>query len=480
MSNKRVARAEKMLNVLAKRTGMTPSGMEWLKCAVDPFHDKQLMVDGYPDMASGNSIVQCLKQQVTIANPGVTSTQTWDCVIRTSNFLTNSPMDSYNTNNNQILGGLTGTGIQLSSTGGLEIFSGLTGQNLQFNTATNYVDSSIAIPDSVIKRRLRVVGQGFEVHNVTEELSKNGSVTTFQQEQSQDLSTWGLTSYWPIGGITAARAWGAQDVVQTQNIPASESAALLLGGSHTWDAAEGCYCVPTMQTLENPPKMASLEQPMFVTNQTGVQLDSGFPSLTDSTVLVPTIDYGVSEYNPGPIEMQFPIPWNSVGAYFTGLSPNTVLKVNYNVFLERFPSELDTDLIVLARPTAVFDSIALDAYAECMKLMPVGVPVCENGFGDWFCGGVASIVDKLTGTTWAGNLNRAANEIWSEPGEIRASSNAPHSVQTASTYTEIPRTVQIVSSSPKREPNTAKSRPRKPLPKIPQKKKPLPPVPKRS
>jgi len=75
---------------------------------------------------------------------------------------------------------------------------------------------------------------------------------------------------------------------------------------------------------------------------------------------------------------------DSHGAYFTGLSPTTTLTINWNVLIERFPSAADADLVVLAKPSPRYDPTALELYSLCMQNMPVGVPVKENGLGDWF------------------------------------------------------------------------------------------------
>jgi hypothetical protein len=392
----RVARAEKALNFLASATGMTQEGRQWLTVAIDPFHDNEVYVSGYPDMASGNSIVQCLKESTTVAAPaGLGVDSTWDCIIRTSNFLTNQPLVSSASVTNVLTGPLGDTNI---SNGGLEIFSCLTGQNVNNPAATLLTDSSIQIENTLIRRRLRCIGQGFEVHNITPKLYANGSVTTFQQEQSTDRSTWSLKAPIIING------GGAADFAITQNAPSSESAALKLGGSHTWEATKGCYVVPTFQTMENPPVSASATVPMMMTNTTGGNLDDSYPVYSGAPVSTGVIGWSAPV---APITQGFPIPFNTAGAYFTGLSPQSVLKINYNVFIERFPSELDTDLIVLATPSASFDPTALDAYAECMKRMPVGVPVSENGFGDWFVGGVAQIVDGVTGTGFGSAANAA-------------------------------------------------------------------------
>jgi len=72
------------------------------------------------------------------------------------------------------------------------------------------------------------------------------------------------------------------------------------------------------------------------------------------------------------------------GAYFTGLSNSTTLTVNYIVYIERFPTQDDLDLIVSAKRSPEYDIKALEAYSIISQSLPVAVPFDENGLGDWF------------------------------------------------------------------------------------------------
>jgi len=50
MSTSDVARSERVLAKVGAALGITPQGAEWLKAAIDPFHDTPLNVCGYPDI----------------------------------------------------------------------------------------------------------------------------------------------------------------------------------------------------------------------------------------------------------------------------------------------------------------------------------------------------------------------------------------------------------------------------------------------
>jgi len=62
------------------------------------------------------------------------------------------------------------------------------------------------------------------------------------------------------------------------------------------------------------------------------------------------------------------------------------------------------DLVVLATPSPEYDPKALEAYSIALQDMPVGVPVAENGIGDWFSG----VVNKISNVV--GNIAPMASK----------------------------------------------------------------------
>jgi len=92
---------------------------------------------------------------------------------------------------------------------------------------------------------------------------------------------------------------------------------------------------------------------------------------------------------------QFWTKFDQSGAYFTGLSATTTLQVTWIVDVERFPTEQQSDLIVIATPSPAYDNVALEAYAHIMQDMPTGVMQKENGLGDWFMSAVGKVRDVV-------------------------------------------------------------------------------------
>lgn len=435
----RVTKFEKKLEQLKIRTGMTEAGKQWLTAAIDPFHDVALNVQGYPDMVGGSSIVQCVKQTVSITINPVSFPGGADVSVRFEPLLNSVPTFGNIFNSNGII---TSTNATQSSFGGLNIRYGPPGVDLSQPGPVQF--TQLQPPGTFAKRRLRVIAAGFEVHNATPELYKGGSVTVYRQEQSMDKMV-------VAGGIPTN---SNMELMMVQPGPSSEGNALLLSGSKTWDAAAGCYCVCSLQSLENPasyPKLLGVMETTQYVSRT-LSFDNGGAGLpTAGTYFVSTADVGGDRFNN---TLMVPLPFNSSGAYFTGLPANSVLKINCNWWIERFPSEIDGDLTVLATPSCEFDPIALEAYARIVRMQPIGVPVCENGLGDWFASCVASVIDGMIGIPIASNLLRAGNYMF----DSRAQNNS-------SPYTNTQSAKQIVQVKPRNPKKAPKGSPARQLQK---------------
>lgn len=69
-------RAKATLNRLLGSRQISPGGVKWLEIATDPFHDTEVVSDGYPDMVTTRSIVQTVTKTFSVVKPSAT---TWDC-----------------------------------------------------------------------------------------------------------------------------------------------------------------------------------------------------------------------------------------------------------------------------------------------------------------------------------------------------------------------------------------------------------------
>lgn len=404
----KVRRAERALERLKQKTGMTETGKKWLTVAVDPFHDTQIDLIGYPDGELGSSVIQCFKGSINLVKPSYIADGTnWDALITIDDLLANVTLQPKEIYGNYV-GPSAATTITLQA-GGLCVSSGPVGQDLTYRdtgSSTPTVFQNIDVPDNYFADRMRCISAGFEVHNTTSELYKQGSVAAFSQPLASRESAIVLQKV--DDASNAAVFSGSFSALLNEVAPQSFANAVLLPGTKIWEAKDGCYVVANQNALENPSGYPVQVQYALVQ-----------PDFYSSYPLANTTDDGnsfaltnVSQNDPYANWMSVVTPHDRKGAYFTGLSSQTTLTVNYNCYLERFPGYA-SELVTLARPTPEGDKAALDAYSECLTYMPLGVPVNENGFGDWFTGAVADIIDGVTGTKFASNIDKFQKEKWS-------------------------------------------------------------------
>jgi len=420
MSSSDVARSQRVLDKVGARLGLTEPGKQWLIAAVDPFHDTPLTVTGYPDVAEAASVVQIVKLSNTIAVPtGITGN--WDCSIHQYPWQRVSNLAGGNWSNtvdgNQITGYgdfllgadiTTPTPIGLSSllTGGLIVDRVASGTPFQCYLSTN----SEALFDATLQPYLvgqyRIIGMGFEVINTTSELNVQGLCTVYRQpcdnidSAKSVLMTQGLQS----SGPNTTAVWGFPDVLNTNMPPSTTNEALLLDGSKQWKAKEGCYVVSTLNSDEIP-SGPNTTVPVLHLSKSDPTSSNG----TTWALQVPRVNPAgiwtqAQAVNPTTGTLTFGFfgttnsqlqPFNHAGAIFSGLSNTTTLQVNATYYIERFPSQQDSALVVLARQSARNDCIAKDLYSEIIREMPVGVPQRMNGLGEWFADAVSSAVDYI-------------------------------------------------------------------------------------
>jgi hypothetical protein len=374
-----VRKAQQVLDRLERSAGLTREGKDWLITAVDPFHDTDVRPDGYPDIMMGGSVVQLVKQQMTVQCPSTVTSGTWDCMIYNLPWLDSQPCTSYQVNTCDIN---IATGTQANGNmGGILAAAGPTGTTLNFTTGVPPGITSIGLVDQYFEGPSRVIAQGLEIHNTTSPLNAQGAVTVWRQPQptrgtrhNMRLITGSFAS--PTMVNVASTEFRAQ-------APGSIGEAQTLLGSRTWEAKEGAYIVFTQndQQLRDP-----FNEPVW-------------PAMMNTSSNIPAVLTGPAFYGTPSYSMDYTQlhDFNMSGAYFTGLSLQTTLTVNWNVYLERFPTSQQTDLVVLATPSPKYDPLALELYTRILSDMPVGVMVKENGLGTWFAEAVSSVAPYVSG-----------------------------------------------------------------------------------
>lgn len=403
---RKVKRSEELLNRIANRTGMTTEGKNWLIRAVDPFHDLPVEVEGYPDGQIGNSVVQTIPLSMEISRPSVVpSTDNWDVMI----YIDDSPSEvdsrsSYITRNMVYgAGDLAKQGY--CRTGGLTVASGATGSNLTFlpSAGSTMAFTGLEVPDSSLLDPCRVIAQAFEVRNTTAELYKQGDCVVFEQPLNSTTYPVVISQ---VNSYPPTAAFNAYSAKVRTFPPTSQQEATILPSSRRFEAREGCYVIGALETLDNEPAIPAPTASLQYAHADSP--DSAWPD-AGSTVYISGETSTIANFRLfGP---RLITPFGRRGAYFAGLSPETTLKINYKVTIERFPSST-SPVINFGRPTPLRDEVALTAYTEILNRMPVGVPVDENGLGDWFTGAVADIIDSVSGTKFASKLDKWQKDSW--------------------------------------------------------------------
>jgi len=379
-----VPRSDRILSALAARTGISPCGEEWLKEALDPFHDTLLTPCGYPDTTASASVIQVVKQSYQFASPLTSTTANWDCNITMLPWLNSVNFANTVTtiaNQNALDQNSASTNCTL---GGVQVVSVASGNSTSLTltpSAGSIVNQSNTIPASYLAGNSRCVAMAMEVCNTTSDLNKQGLVTVYRIPipQNDDGTSWELSNTIPSDTQTYN---GGVSAVAIPTPPTSIANAQLFAGTKAWAAELGTYNVAVFNTPDVPAQGINFTQPLIYQN-----------SQTDTNVLFPLSSRinGKSTTNPSGRASVPNIYWTEFdmsGSYFTGLSAATTLTVNYIVYIERFPTQDDLDLIVSAKRSPEYDIRALEAYSLISQSLPVAVPFNENGLGDWFKGAV--------------------------------------------------------------------------------------------
>jgi len=329
-----------------------------------------------------------VRQSYNVACPAAITTGTWDCHVMSLPF-----SKSVHLATNVQQGGTDGvptnefyrqsTGVNLTL-GGLNIVSQATGTG--FNPSVNLPSSTNvwtpeSIPDSYLEGNARVIGKGFEIHNTTSDLNRQGMITTWSVPVP-DLSTSGFA----VNGLDTGGSFsllGFASVLPIPMWPVSQSAAVNIPGSRQWTAEQGAYMV----NRYDPSRV------LASSNGYMVQPFINAGDLTAATNIAGTPS--VSSIDSG--NLSFPnVFWEAFdmrGVLLSGLSLQTTLTINIMWIIERQPDPTITDLIVMVKEPPERDNVALDLYTHISDHLPTGVPVGENGLGDWFMDALSTAAD---------------------------------------------------------------------------------------
>jgi len=401
-TNSEKSRGKKIMNSPL----LSDQGRRWLLRAVDPFHDTQVKPEGYPDFDMSGTVVQEINMTLNVSAPASAGTGNWDChIFNLADFAAATGTGGLNPVTYNPTTGQLGSGTPFAfAAAGLQILTGKPGAQMLPDSGSGVIDASTTQqslnPISFIASKCRVVGAGFEVHNTTSSLYKQGTITAYRNPQMNNLVLVNVVGL-DQGGTNV------QAMVPFRSFalpPSTVGEALALPASKQWEAAEGYYGVLTqmdnenvMQNVENVGRIYLAKDDWHTALDTPISALVSYFNLTE-----------VGGVFSSTWSTQYYHPYNTSGCYLTGLSNQTTLQINLKLLLESAPGPR-SPLVTLASPSPNYDPEAIRLYSQLVEHLPVGVPVGMNPAGEWF-GTILGTLGSLA------NMAGAINPLFSVLG----------------------------------------------------------------
>lgn len=366
------------LDKLLNKGKTAPDAVAWYKTACDPFHDYDVGINGIPDVDGQPSVVQIVPKVLSItAPPNLSANETWSVHITTLPLGQTVSSKSYVSANSSGLVAEGGDSGQLGVLGTYSVIShgDIVGTSFPNSSTPSFYNNTrqfqaVSIDDVGDNSLKKLIAGGFEVHNDTAALYKQGSVTVYQSSQHEYVAG---TSSWRYLSSDIERF---NSVKACRQPPRTRTEAASLPTSRTWEAAKGCY-VPTRLGTSTEYKPGTFDQ--FRTRYFDVVDDDtngGYMQVASTGGDDPALETYRLAHRSSSIE--------TTGAYFSGLSPETVLTLTIKMVIESAPTPANPSLLYSASPTPDYDPRIIALYHQTIRHLPPGVEVSFNAKGDWF------------------------------------------------------------------------------------------------
>lgn len=396
MNLSKVTRGEQLLLKAVKQHKLSPQGLAAFEFAVDPFHDKPIdNLVGWPDRVTAPSVVRKFKQSYT-----VTAAEAGGSILIYSWPLLNQATLHTAPRRNAVVDSVADAVSTNTEIAPVMVY--------KFNKATADADvlpligvanvaHEFVIPPSYFSAGpSRLLGMGIEVHDVTADLYKQGTLTICEVPQSLAEEQTLVVRPTTIGGVAYAQT--SVEAVDVRRFPTGLSSMTTYPKSLQWDAKEGCYCVSRFDSPDNDPRYAEYRTPW---------VNSAATSSYDLPGALNTTPKLIGDYAAGGVAGEPLVftpnvfcPFDSKCIYLTGLNANSTFTVTVSFALECFP-DLSSDLMTLASSSSAFDPKALALISLVMRELPIGCPVRDNPAGEWFWEALETALPYLTGAAAA-------------------------------------------------------------------------------
>lgn len=375
---------------LASMWGVTPQAAAFIVMAADPFHDTQVPTSGLPDASVDPSYTFEVKKKVQITMPaGVTAP--WDCHIFNLPLLTRMTFHQGNQLNSGVwYEASTAPDITLGLLNIVCAPSGTDALPNQTNGIVLAANDFVTGPeiDNFLAGNSRILAFGFETHDVTADLYKQGTLTCYRQS-SHPVST---SMFHYVGNSTAFNG-AAQNMYmgpadRLVMPPVNAQAAFLLPGSVEWKAEEGAYSVVPFSSFDMPVEPLKTGQVYICDTDSDHQGNAGLITKTENTfgafASKPgiTVNTGLHTFCGGSAYRLAPIM--QCGQYFTGLAAQSTITLTVKLVIERCPDVTQPDLVVLAKPSPLYEPRAFEQYMRLVATSQPAVPVRMNPGGEFW------------------------------------------------------------------------------------------------
>lgn len=377
---------------LTDRKKITKHGADWLRTALDPFHDYAQDFEGFPDKVSMKSRVQCVTSTHTISTPNPAAptefqARVWLCpwysaagptAFRAVNSATHGEIDintaiSHGTFSGPVVIEAADNGVDLNSA----------------PIAAGFTRTSIGVKPYPSMGRL--IAAGFEVHNTTAAVYQSGTMT---------CSRGPMTNWQTAVSVVDTTLGTSRSIapVHVVTLPSSDpTAAISVPGSTQWHASQGTYMVAHMagDNLDVQPGYSQ----NFVDFTTGDEVRVNSKFVADTAQDAVTGFLFPSYYTKHGFDMPY--------ALMTGLSAESTLTVTAKLYYETFP-RAGSELVSMATPSPPLDYRALALYGMAAPSLPMAVPVNMNPGGEYFRMVMAAISAALKASApLLGNIHPA-------------------------------------------------------------------------
>jgi hypothetical protein len=379
--NPNVTMLDRAFDLLAAATGCTKEGSDWVRVAVDPMHDTATYCRGYPDNNTSSSFPQTIKGSVSITMP--TTTANYDVY-----FVSWPMLNQIGAAVTPVFGGgtiATYVAPPLRVWGGVCVYIVTAGAAVDYTQNPNF---QFNLPPAVVARPLRLFAGSMEVYNTTPQLNLSGTATVFQVPTEPTSATGTLNVYWAANNTATSYTPLTFDAYNVPLPPTTVSAALALEGTIQWAASGGAYVPSRFNSSVLPiydiSGAGALAFPMLLQGTNSLINNFGTVVLpTNGTLPTPTIPFSNSE--------TVFSNTNITGIIMSNVSGFSTFNLEVKNMIETFPTQSTDPLIYSATASPAFDPKSIELYGIIIRHLPIGVPVCENGFGDWFSSAVSAV-----------------------------------------------------------------------------------------